>query len=224
MESSRNNSLHPFDPNADVAKTMKNLPHWFQPGTATFVTFRTNDSLPKEVYQRWESDLQRFLRANKIYVNRSEEALPLLTPELKQRLSNFKGSWNHRELDKGYGKCLLQYQENSQLVASTLLEHHRDRYDLDCFVVMPNHVHVLVGFHLEYEMNDVCYHWMEESAERIRTQSRCDEFGWQMEQFDHCIRSGEQLIWTRKYIANNPYRIRLSRDRYFYWHDEWTSE
>ena len=223
MNSDRKGHLHPFDPNADVAKSIKNLPHWFQPGTATFVTFRTNDSIPKDVYRRWEYDLQRFLRTNGINVERSEDALPLITPELQIRLSNFKGSWHHRELDKCQGKCELQYPENSRFVAKVLLEYHRDHYDLDCFVIMPNHVYVLAGFRLDYEMNSVCQHWMEESAKMIREQSKSDGFGWQMEQFDHCIRSGEQLAATRKYIADNPHRIRLSRSRYLYWRDEWTS-
>jgi hypothetical protein len=33
-----------FDPEADVDVSERLLPHWFQPGVVTFVTFRNADS------------------------------------------------------------------------------------------------------------------------------------------------------------------------------------
>ena len=36
-----------LDPEAEINISERNLPHWFQVGAATFVTFRTADSIPK---------------------------------------------------------------------------------------------------------------------------------------------------------------------------------
>lgn len=43
-----------YDPLADVTIKARNLPHWFQAGATTFVTFRASDSLPKDVILRWQ--------------------------------------------------------------------------------------------------------------------------------------------------------------------------
>jgi len=40
----------------------RNLPHWFQPGVATFITFRTADSLPRAVIARWQAEQKDWLR------------------------------------------------------------------------------------------------------------------------------------------------------------------
>ena len=36
-----------FDSGVEVGKSERLLPHWYQPGVATFITFRTADSMPK---------------------------------------------------------------------------------------------------------------------------------------------------------------------------------
>ena len=41
-----------FDPEQDVAVVHKRLPHWSQPGTIAFITWRTGDSLPKELLKQ----------------------------------------------------------------------------------------------------------------------------------------------------------------------------
>ena len=45
-----------FDPDAEIEITYRDLPHWFQPGVAIFVTFRTFDSLPQSVRELWERE------------------------------------------------------------------------------------------------------------------------------------------------------------------------
>ena len=45
--------FQPFDPEAEVEISVGDLPHWFQPGAALFVTFRTFDSMPKAALNVW---------------------------------------------------------------------------------------------------------------------------------------------------------------------------
>jgi putative transposase len=55
-----------FDPEDDLRITVGNLPHWFQPGVSCFVTFRTHDSLPAEVFQLWSRRREDWLQKHGI--------------------------------------------------------------------------------------------------------------------------------------------------------------
>ena len=55
-----------FDPKAEVEITERNLPHWFQPGAAMFLTFRTADSMPRDVIIRWQRELEEWLAARQL--------------------------------------------------------------------------------------------------------------------------------------------------------------
>ncbi|HPF67583.1 MAG TPA: hypothetical protein PLC20_07915, partial [Flavobacteriales bacterium] len=53
----------PFlDPDLEVVRTRRNLPHWNQLGKLYFVTWRLADSLPKEVLARIETDRRDWQR------------------------------------------------------------------------------------------------------------------------------------------------------------------
>ena len=53
-----------FDPEAEVDVSERQLPHWFQPGVITFVTFRTADSIPQSVLQLWLEELVNYCRCS----------------------------------------------------------------------------------------------------------------------------------------------------------------
>ena len=38
-------------------------PHWSQTGAIVFVTFRTHDSVPKEVLRRWDHEKNEWMRS-----------------------------------------------------------------------------------------------------------------------------------------------------------------
>ena len=45
-----------FDPKAELLIHDRLRPHWSQAGAIVFVTFRTIDSIPREVIQRWDRE------------------------------------------------------------------------------------------------------------------------------------------------------------------------
>ncbi|MBI3823561.1 MAG: hypothetical protein HY289_12900, partial [Planctomycetes bacterium] len=45
-----------FDPETEVAVVERRLPHWSQSGAITFITWRTEDSMPKDVLDQWFKD------------------------------------------------------------------------------------------------------------------------------------------------------------------------
>jgi hypothetical protein len=94
------------------------LPHRDEPGLTQFVTFHLGDAFPVELQSEWAALLQ-------------SEA----EPERREQLQAY--------LDKRCGECLLRRADLAQVVEDSLLFHHGQRYELQAWVVMPNHVHVL---------------------------------------------------------------------------------
>ncbi len=54
--------LQVFDPKQDVLIVERRLPHWSQAGTLSFITWRTWDSIPKSVLNRWLGERCEFLK------------------------------------------------------------------------------------------------------------------------------------------------------------------
>jgi len=51
-----------FDPQSEVLIAEHCRPHWSQAGAVVFITFRTHDSIPREVLLRWDRQKQEWLR------------------------------------------------------------------------------------------------------------------------------------------------------------------
>jgi REP element-mobilizing transposase RayT len=79
-----------------------------------------------------------------------------------------------------------------------------DRYNLDEFVVMPNHAHALVtplGAHL---LSLILRSWKSYTAKKINASLGRSGAFWQKESFDHIVRSAASLEKFRQYIRDNP--------------------
>ncbi|MCC7337107.1 MAG: hypothetical protein IT422_18600 [Pirellulaceae bacterium] len=87
-----------FDKAANVDIDRRFLPHWFQPGVATFITFRTADSMPREVVEKWRAELRAWLGRRGV-VLRTDEKLP--TVEQLQRRIDGGREFLGRESDGG---------------------------------------------------------------------------------------------------------------------------
>src|SRR5437867_802233 len=51
-----------FDPKEELLIYEHCRPHWSQAGAVVFITFRTHDSIPREVIERWDQEKQEWLR------------------------------------------------------------------------------------------------------------------------------------------------------------------
>ncbi len=107
-------------------------------------------------------------------------------------------------LDKGWGACVLSRTELSKIVADSLMHFDGDRYHMGDFVVMPNHVHLLVCLINETDILDQCYSWKKFTAGKINKALGSSGRFWQEESFDHLVRSPEQFGAIQHYIADNP--------------------
>jgi REP element-mobilizing transposase RayT len=211
-----------FDPTDDVQITAGNLPHWYQPGVTYFITFRTEDSIPTAVADGWRRRRTDWLKAHGIDPGIGDWGVRLRVLSEEQR-REFHTTFSREfleYLDRGHGECVLKRPELAGIVASSF--HHFDgrRYHLGDFVVMPNHVHILVCLLGATELGAVCYSWKKFTAGAInRELGRTGRF-WQEESFDHLVRTPEQFDHLRHYIAENPRKAGLSTGEYLHWRRE----
>ncbi len=204
-----------FDCKSDCFVVERKLPHWIQAGAICFVTWRAADSLPAKVLNELDRQIAEALQANNL------DATGNWKQELRRRDSIQRGriQWRlfairDRFLDAGHGACLLALQNCSKIVLDGLCKFDEDRYFLTDVVVMPNHVHFMAAFRDEEEFLKQCTDWKRFMAREInRSVGRSGDF-WQVDQFDHLIRSPDQFDHYRRYIANNPSQAKLPADQF----------
>ena len=181
--------LHKEDP---IANLTGNLPHWRQDGVTYFVTFRTADSLPQAKLEQWQREKEEWLATHpEPHDERTRQEFYELVPNRLQE-------W----LDRGYGRCLLSNDRHKTTVETALKHFEGRRYHLDEYVVMPNHVHVLVTPLGEYGLSDILHSWKSFTASQINKATGQTGAFWQKESFDHIVRSPAQLEKIRHYIRN----------------------
>ena len=123
----------------------------------------------------------------------------------------------HQSLDECHGACLLRQPELANIVSDAILHHEGIQYDLDCFVVMPNHVHAIVQFRAGYSIKTIGQSWLRYSARKIKKQINRNGAFWQAEPFDHIIRSPEQFVYLQGYVRDNPSKAKLREGEFIYW-------
>jgi type I restriction enzyme R subunit len=204
-----------FDREKEHAVVWKRLPHWAQAGTLCFITWRTADSLPKDVIGRLAEERGRLL-ANYGLRDRGDwrREIAKLSPADRARMHwRLFSAWDI-ELDRAAGECVLKRPELSRIVADSLLHFDGDRYEITDFVVMPNHVHLIAAFPSEELLFKQCESWKRFTAREIQKRlGRQGEF-WQVDQFDHLVRSEVDFAKYRAYIAENPTKARLEAGAY----------
>ena len=205
-----------FDPKGDVRiEQGTHLPHWFQPRVSYFVTFRTEDSIPADVSRRWHARRAAWLAKHGISIGSPawKTQLSALPEPLRREFHETFSREYMESLDKGLGACVMRQPEISTIVADSLFHFDTVRYHLGDFVVMPNHVHLIVCLLGDTDIEAQCTSWKRFTARRINQALGSVGRFWQEESFDHLIRSAEQFAAIQRYIAQNPGS--LNHDEYF---------
>ncbi len=190
-----------FAPDEPVSKKNRNLPHWEQEGKAYFVTFRLYDSIPKDVAENIRMERENWFKENKI------ESISDLHNLNKEKQIEYYRLFSKRYdelLDNGHGSCILKDAKCRQIVEDALNYFNNDRYYLDKYVIMPNHVHVIVIPKGKWSLSQIMHSWKSYTANQINKLTGREGELWMHESFDHIIRNPEQLERIRKYIEDNP--------------------
>jgi REP element-mobilizing transposase RayT len=160
----------------------RRLPHWDLVGHPLFVTFRLHDSLPAS----------RTFPPGRVTSGKAFVAID-------------------RILDRSAsGPLYLRIPEIAALVVACLRdgEQRFHRYQLHSFVVMPNHVHLLVT------PDVAATRWLGPlkgftAHEANRVLGRRGQPFWQDESYDHLVRSDTEFERIRNYIESNPVKAEL---------------
>lgn len=186
-----------FDSSKPIDRHRVNLPHWQQGEVWLFVTWRQGDSLPESVVKKLD-DRRKLWEAS--------HPKPWGDEELKEHNRLFTLAFEEL-LDDAHGSCVLRDPALCKRVADALLHFHGARYALDCFVVMPNHVHVLFRPLGENKLADIVGSWKRFTARRINEALGKEGALWQREYWDRLVRGERHFKWAREYIRRNPDKL-----------------
>ncbi len=203
-----------LDPHKPLTYYQRHLPHWRQDGATYFVTFRLADSLPQSKMRELDAVRQAF------YQQHGHQLDEKTTESLAKKLVTRIEKW----LDQGMGSCHFKNPQLARLVAAALQFFNDDRYDLSCYVVMPNHVHAIVKplEPIAYPLENIVRSWKRFTARQINAKLGLHGALWQQESFDRIIRDDEHLYRVIQYIGRNPAKARLQPERCQLWlRPEW---
>lgn len=127
-------------------------------------------------------------------------------PDEEQKIEKWRRV--HELLDSGAGTCPLQYPENAQTVEDSLIFGDKKRYQLLAWVIMPNHVHVLIEQQDGWPLSKIVQSWKRHTSRTIHLldagSPSCTRPLWQRDYWDRYIRNPEHFAKTKHYIENNP--------------------
>ena len=157
----------------------RNLPHYYPPDAILFVTWRLYGSLPREAAMALEEP----------------GANPGRAFVACDRLLDANGA----------GPQWLGQPKIAQVVQEALRlgDTEYGLYELLAWVIMPNHVHVVMK---PSRPLPVVTRWIKGSTARSANLllGRTGRPFWQYESYDHCVRNGESLRRIIGYVERNP--------------------
>lgn len=105
-------------------------------------------------------------------------------------------------IDQNCGACILKDEAVRRLVTDSLHHHDGRSYDLIAYVVMPNHVHLMMT---PYRDTTTIMHSIKRfTATQINKYLGQTDPVWQREYFDHLVRSAASFEKFIAYIRQNP--------------------
>ncbi len=147
-----------YNPHAKTRFTDNRLPHRQQDGITYFVTFRLADSLPQNLLDQWRSERAMWLKFHPEPWSVKVEA------EYHRQFSVRLEDW----LDDGHGSCLLRAATMRKCVESVLRRFDGARYQHHAWVIMPNHVHMLVSLAAGEDLGELLKAWKGASSRAMK--------------------------------------------------------
>lgn len=173
-----------------------NLPHIYIPNSTYFITFRLFGSIPaskiKCLREKFESDKTKKDNTDK----NKQEAKFLL--EYDKLLHQYKN---------------VQYLKDFQIakiVKEQIFKLDGKDYDLICFTIMSNHVHLVFSFKENSRRLDKIMQELKRMSAYYANKllNKRGSF-WQKESYDHIVRNEDELEKIVKYVIFNPVKAGL---------------
>jgi REP element-mobilizing transposase RayT len=156
------------------------LPHLKAYNGIYAVTFRLHDSLPAHFLEQM-AGLPVEAKSEEIEIN----------------------------LNKGLGDCWLAKPVVADMLKSVLLQKHQQDYYVHAWVIMPNHVHLLLQPLGDILLSDCLQAIKSISAHHANFLLERSGAFWQRESYDHLVRNEADFNHALEYIAQNPVKANL---------------
>ena len=208
-----------------LQKKRKALPHIYPVGACFFITFNIFDAIPKVYLDKLrdirDETLERVEHCKDI--NEQERELRIAAVERRYWIDY------HEALDEiQEGSHLLKQKELAQIVIDKLMEYDGLYYTLCAYVIMGNHVHILIDFKIQLE-NENTIHSKYMNVDKVLqlikggSAKTCNdwlrshnlptyEHIWFRESYDRYIRNDQHYSNSLNYILNNPIKAKLCTD------------
>ena len=160
------------------------LPHFDSSHVIQFITFRLADSIPQSVFEKLDSTLE-------------------------SATESIRRKFLESELDQCHGECYLGIPKIACIVENTLLHFHNKLYFLNAWVVMPNHVHVLVEIIEGGTLERITHSWKSYTANEANKLLGREGSFWQRQYWDRFIRNEFHFNKVVDYIHMNPVKAGL---------------
>jgi putative transposase len=201
--------LHPDLP---IRMYHRHLPHWRQEGATYAVTFRQADSIP-------QAQLQALKRWRAIWEHQHPEPRSEIEwKKFAKEITNQTERW----MDEGCGSCVFRESRFSKMMFDSLLHFQNQRHYTSCFVVMPNHVHVVIRPMSGFELEDCLQRIKQYVSTHVDKNLKQDGTLWAEESYDRIVRDEEHLWNVVQYIGRNPMKAGIPVGQWVRWiHPEW---
>jgi REP element-mobilizing transposase RayT len=166
------------------------LPHFDGLAVPQFITLRLFDSVPDTVLQRWMRELD-------VLNSKKDQII------LQKRIEKY--------LDQGYGEAFMKIHRVAEMVQKDLLYYDGQSYRLSSWVVMPNHIHLLMTRLDVLELAEIMQSFKSLTSHKANQTLRRKGQFWLEDYFDRYIRNAEHFMKTVRYIENNPVKARLCK-------------
>lgn len=177
--------------NAKSGLTQGYLPHWN--ARFVFVTFRLADSLPLYAMEEMKA------LDDKWYGKYAQE----WTEQIEQAYQRERVILSNELLDKALGSCVLKRTDVREALVKTLMHFDEVCYRMHAYVVMPNHVHLLMETLDEWRMQDLMRSIKGYSARVINAMLGTAGQVWARESYDRYIRDEQHFYRVIRYIQHN---------------------
>jgi len=164
------------------------LPHFNAGEIPQMVTLREEGSLPKDLVDYWRKRLAQ-------------------NPEAPERQAYLKQIEQY--LDRCEGQAFLAQAEVAGLVQSALLHFDGERYALLSWVIMSNHVHVVVVPTPPHDLTGIVHSWKSWTAHEANKILGREGAFWAPDYFDRFIRNEKHLLSAIQYVEMNPVKVGL---------------
>jgi putative transposase len=175
----------------------RNLPHIYLSEASYFITYRLKGSLPvnkiEELRKEYETKIEEgsyenIYEAQKLFFTRYDDLL------------NFVIS----------GPAFLCEKNIARIVWDSILFYDKKEYNLICFCIMPNHVHILLTLTENSKSLDKIMQQIKGfSSNKINKVRNKRGSVWQSESYDHIVRDEDEFYRIINYIIYNPVKARL---------------